>query len=132
MWPVVSDSALPWTTASRVFCPWDFPKEYWSEFPFPPPGDLPNKGIKPTSLVSPALAGGILTMEPPGKPTRGLAAPKYSGASCFLNLFIRIPHLPLQSLPRMTPTHLPKSQVCAGNLVYLGPPPFQVQGCLWF
>ena len=31
--------------------------EYWSELPFPSPGDLPNPGIEPVSLVSPALAG---------------------------------------------------------------------------
>ena len=63
---------------SRVFCPWDFPKEYWNEFPFPPPGDLPNKGIKPTSLVSPALAGGTLTTGPPGCPQifRGFLFPE--------------------------------------------------------
>ena len=42
-----------------------FPRqEYWSGLPFPPPGDLPNPGIKP---VSPASAGGCLTTEPPGK-----------------------------------------------------------------
>ena len=29
--------------------------------PCPPPGDLPDPGIKPTSLVSPALAGGFFT-----------------------------------------------------------------------
>ena len=29
----------------------------WSGFLWPPPGDLPNPGIKPTSLTSPALAG---------------------------------------------------------------------------
>ena len=28
----------------------------------PPPGDLPNVGIEPTSLRSPALAGGFSTM----------------------------------------------------------------------
>ena len=28
---------------------------------FRPPGDLPNPGIKPTSLMSPALAGGFFT-----------------------------------------------------------------------
>ena len=33
--------------------------------PFPSPGDLPDAGIKP---VSPALAGGLITTEPPGKP----------------------------------------------------------------
>ena len=42
-----------------------FPRqEYWSGFPFPSPGDLPNPGIKP---ASPALAGGFFTTEPPGK-----------------------------------------------------------------
>ena len=29
--------------------------------PFPSPGDLPNPGIKPTSLASPALADGFFT-----------------------------------------------------------------------
>ena len=35
-------------------------QEYWSEFPCPPSGDLPNPGIKPTSHVS-ALAVGFFT-----------------------------------------------------------------------
>ena len=30
-------------------------QEYWSELPFPPPGDLPDPGIERTSLLSPAL-----------------------------------------------------------------------------
>ena len=32
-------------------------EEYWSLLPFPPAGDLPNPGIKPLFLMSPALAG---------------------------------------------------------------------------
>ena len=32
---------------------------YWSGLPFPTPGDLPNPGIEPTSLMSPANAGDI-------------------------------------------------------------------------
>ena len=41
-----------------------FPRQkYWSGFPFPPPGDLPDPGIEP---MSPALAGGFFTTEPPG------------------------------------------------------------------
>ena len=36
-------------------------QEYGSWLPFPSPGDLPNPGIEPASLVSPALAGGFLT-----------------------------------------------------------------------
>ena len=36
-------------------------QEYWSGMPCPPPGDLPDPGIEPTSLMSPALAGGFFT-----------------------------------------------------------------------
>ena len=32
-------------------------KNIGSGLPCPPPGDLPDLGIKPTSLMSPALAG---------------------------------------------------------------------------
>ena len=46
-----------------------FPRqEYWSGFPFPSPGNLPDPGIKPTS---PAWAGVFFTTEPPGKSPRG-------------------------------------------------------------
>ena len=36
-------------------------QEYWSGLPCPPPGDLPDPGIEPTSLLSPALAGMFFT-----------------------------------------------------------------------
>ena len=36
-------------------------QEYWNGLPGPPPGDLPDPGIKPASLLSPALAGGFFT-----------------------------------------------------------------------
>ena len=36
-------------------------QEYWSGLPCPPPGDLPDPGIEPMSLMSPALAGGFFT-----------------------------------------------------------------------
>ena len=35
--------------------------EYWSGLLCPPPGALPDLGIEPVSLMSPALAGGFLT-----------------------------------------------------------------------
>ena len=38
------------------------------ELPFPSPGDLPDPGMEPTSLMFPALAGGFFTTEPPEKP----------------------------------------------------------------
>ena len=36
-------------------------QEYWSGLLFPPPGDLPDPGIEPTSLMSPALASMFFT-----------------------------------------------------------------------
>ena len=36
-------------------------QEYWNELPLPPPGDLPDPGIKPMSLTSSALAGRFFT-----------------------------------------------------------------------
>ena len=36
-------------------------QKYWSGLSCPPPGDLPNPGIEPASLVSPALAGRFFT-----------------------------------------------------------------------
>ena len=39
-----------------------FRKEYWSGLPCPSPGDLPDPGIKPASINSPALEGGFFTI----------------------------------------------------------------------
>ena len=36
-------------------------QKYWSRLSFPPPGYLPDPGIKPASLVSPALASRFFT-----------------------------------------------------------------------
>jgi len=61
---VVSDPATPWLPV-KFLCPWGFfRQEYWSGLPCPPPGDLPNPGIKPRS---PALQADSLPSEPPGK-----------------------------------------------------------------
>ena len=51
------DCSLP-----GYLCSWGFSRQgYWRGFPFPPPRDLPNPGIKSVSLMSPALAGGFFT-----------------------------------------------------------------------
>ena len=42
-------------------------QEYWSELPYPSPGDLPDPGIEPRS---PALQADALLSEPPGKTLR--------------------------------------------------------------
>ena len=58
----MSDSAIPWTVTRQAPLSMGFSRqEYWNGLPFPPPGNLPNPGIKPVSLMSPALAGGFLT-----------------------------------------------------------------------
>ena len=61
---VVSDSLQP----HQVPLSMEFSRHYQNGLPFPPPGDLPDLGIKLTSPVSLALGGGFFTIEPPGKP----------------------------------------------------------------
>ena len=63
---VICNSATPWTVARQdplsMRLSWH---EYWSGLPFPPPGDLSDTWTEP---ISPALAGGFITTEPPGRP----------------------------------------------------------------
>ena len=49
-------------------------QEYQGGLLFPPPEDLPDPGIEPTSFVSPALAAEFFTTEPPGKPIDSIRA----------------------------------------------------------
>ena len=54
--------ATLWTVAHEAPLSMGFSRqEYWSGLPYPPPGDLSDPGIKPTSLTSLALAGGFFT-----------------------------------------------------------------------
>ena len=57
---------------------------YWSGLPFPLSADLPDPGIKPVSLMSPALSGGFFTTLPPGKPLMVPLSPNssVSNADC--------------------------------------------------
>ena len=56
----------PWIVAWQVSLSMGLSQqEYWSGLPFPPPGDLPDPGIKP---ASPALADIFFITKPPGKP----------------------------------------------------------------
>ena len=67
----------PWTVAQQVPLPMGFSRQdYWSQLPFPSPGDLPNPGIKTMSPVAPAQAGRFFTTEPRGKPRRFLRITK--------------------------------------------------------
>jgi len=55
----------PWTVAHQALLFIGVPRqEYWSGLPCPPPGDLPDLGIKPRS---PSLQADSLPSEPPEK-----------------------------------------------------------------
>ena len=75
---VVSDSATLWTAARQAPLSMGFSRqEYWGGLPCPPPGALPDPGIKPGS---PALGGRFFTTSatweaPSGFSVRG-EAPK--------------------------------------------------------
>ena len=48
--------ATLWTVAHQAPLSMGFfRQEYWSRLPFPPPGELPDPGIEPTSPSSPAF-----------------------------------------------------------------------------
>ena len=63
----------PWIVARQASLFTGFSRqEYWSGFPCPPPGDLPNPGTEPASLA--------LTTTAPGKPlTRAKGVEKQLG-----------------------------------------------------
>ena len=64
--------ATPWTVAHRALLSMEFSRqEYWSGLPFPPPGDLPDPGIEPTSLALQVFFF-FFTTEPTGKPRGGI------------------------------------------------------------
>ena len=63
---VMSDSFVtPWTVARQASLSMEFSRqEYWSGWPCPPSGDLPDPGTEP---ASPVLARRFFTTETPGK-----------------------------------------------------------------
>ena len=60
-------SATLWTVAHQAPLSMGFSsQEYWSGFPFSPPGDLSDSGIEPVSTVSPTLQADSLPAEHQG------------------------------------------------------------------
>ena len=50
---VMSDNVIPWTVVRQALLSMELSREeYWSRLPFPPPGNLPDPGIKLGSSVS--------------------------------------------------------------------------------
>ena len=65
----------PWTVAHLASLSIGFSRqEYGCRLPFPPPGDLPDPGVEPMSLVSPALQADSLPAEPLHAPISLLAS----------------------------------------------------------
>jgi len=63
--------ATPWTVAHQAPLSLGFSRqEHRSGLPCPPPGDLPDPGIEPIFLMSPALAGRFFTTSATKKPHR--------------------------------------------------------------
>ena len=109
-----------------------FPRqESWSGLPFPSPGDLPDPRTECTSLASLALAGGFLTLAPPGKPS---VTEKNPDSTCdqFLLLYFctLLPVLVMLALPlcinkRKLPTarnthDSPFTRLCLPSLTFQG------------
>ena len=110
----MSDSlVVPWTAACQAPLSMGFPRqEYWSGFPFPSPGDLPDPGIE---LTSSAMAGGFFTLEPPGKPCGHITTTQMS--SPFLSQFEGL-HPP----PSLSPILIAALGSAQGVLFRVGPP----------
>ena len=67
----VASVMTSWSAARQAPLSMGFSRqEYWSGLPCPPPGDLPNAGIEPTSPASPALQADSFPLNPPGKPDK--------------------------------------------------------------
>ena len=66
---VVSDSVTPWTVPHQASLSMEFSRqEYWSGFPFPSLGHLPDPGTELKSPVSPALHVDSLPLSRLGSP----------------------------------------------------------------
>ena len=108
-------------TARQAFLSMEFSRqEYWSKWPFPSPGDLPDPG---TELRAPALQADSLLSEPPGRPlwqypvltstqsdwksyTLLVDVQNYAVASensypVFIKLSIHLPYNPVILLPKL-------------------------------
>ena len=65
-----------------------FPRqEHRNGLPLPPPGDLPDRRTEPMSF---ALAGGLFTTEPPGKPKEILLGTVYFAVDFSFPFFFKL------------------------------------------
>ena len=112
--------ATPWTVAHQAPLSMGFSRqEYWSGLPRPPPGNLPDPGIEPESLMSHALAGGLFTTSATWEAQSQTGAPTYFSIHVELRWVLSsataTPSLQSQQKPTgrisLTPTGAPGGQV---------------------
>ena len=101
--------ATLWTVAHRAPLSMGFSRqEYWSGLSWPPPEDLPNPGVEPTSPVFPASAGSSLPLAPPGNSLVFVLEspfPWYGHSHSY-----RMPYHPSESVKQVTcPVEIPKA-----------------------
>ena len=94
--------ATPWTIACQAppsmgFCR----QEYWSGLPCPPPGDLPDPGIEPASVLSPSLARGFFSTSATWEAHSKISPAKTSylvrnTSFCFVMLRLKVPNILVQ------------------------------------
>ena len=104
--------ATPCTVAHQVPLFMGFSRqEYWSGLPCPPPGDLPDPGIKPRSPAPPALAGGFFITEPPGKPLNAFISVK----GCEDEAALSTPYCLLGWVPILRASSSPRKKLFLGK-----------------
>ena len=128
-----------WTVAHQASLSIGFPRqEYWSGLPFPPPGDLPDPGIRPASPLPPALQAdcGFFTTKLPGKScSSGAYVHGSASRLSILSHWSVCPFLFQYSTVLMTIAlqYSPKSEsVVAPNFVLFSQDCFCYWGHLWF
>ena len=96
-------------------------QEYWSVLPYPSPGHRPNPGIEPSSLISPALAGGFFTTNTTWKAPIKLALwPKVLLVfPLSLPSYNHPPSLQKQDIPLCHPTSYPEHCLRYKNLEHV-------------
>ena len=77
-------------------------QEYRSGLPCPSPGNLPDPGIEPTYLISPALAGGFFTTVLSGQLAEIVPSPSHQlPALCLISAGVCVWGVDVGTLPRV-------------------------------
>ena len=112
--------STPWSVAHQALLSMEFSrKEYWSRLPYPTLGDLPNPGVEPESLTSPASQVGSLPLVPPST----VVVQSLSHVWLCDPINCSTPGFPvLRHLPELAQMHVHESVVPSNHLVLCCPP----------